>query len=104
MSWFHLDLYSPQVDLSQVVLPDGHLESVLAHCRAYDAFIKYIGGSNKRTFDGSDAALNTTGASADKDESVGQNRVIFQSKVAYGNGLVVLLCGKSGVYFCLEFS
>ena len=31
----------PKVNLSQVVLPVGHLESLLTQCSAYDAFRKY---------------------------------------------------------------
>ena len=33
--------YPPQVDLRQVVLPEGHLDALLAQCTAYDAFCQY---------------------------------------------------------------
>lgn len=61
------DLYEPKVNLSQVVLPSGHLDSLLSQCQAYDAFTKYR-------------------------ESAG-----LQEVLAYGNSLVIMLCGKSGI-------
>lgn len=60
------DLYEPKVNLSQVVLPEGHLRSLLSQCLSYDAFREY------RRISGLD---NT---------------------ISYGNSLVILLCGKSG--------
>jgi len=35
------DLYEPKVNLSQVVLPKGHLQSLLSQCLAYDEFRKF---------------------------------------------------------------
>lgn len=60
------DLYEPKVNLSQVVLPQGHLQSLLSQCLAYDEFRKF------RTEKG------------------------FDDVISYGNSLVILLCGKSG--------
>jgi hypothetical protein len=34
-------LAEPKVNLSQVVLPTGHLDALLAQCSSYDAFRKY---------------------------------------------------------------
>jgi hypothetical protein len=60
------DLYEPQVNLSQVVLPTGHLDALLAQCTAYDAFRKY------------------------------RSQAGLEEVLAYGNSLVIMLCGKSG--------
>jgi hypothetical protein len=60
------DLYEPAVNLSQVVLPPGHLDALLSHCMAYETFREY---------------RLTSG---------------LQNRLSYGNGLVVLFCGKSG--------
>lgn len=60
------DLYVPNVDLSQVILPQGYTEKILSQCLAYDDFESY-----------------RIAAGLDK-------------KLSYGNSLVILLCGKSG--------
>lgn len=60
------DLYEPKVELSQVVLPEGQIDIILKQCRAYDSFRKY---------------------STEKG---------LQDLLSYGNGLVIMLCGKSG--------
>ena len=62
------DLYEPKVDLRQVVLPEGHLDALLAQCTAYDAFCQY-------------RAAGLYG---------------LKERLSYGSGLVILLCGKSG--------
>ena len=62
------DLYEPKVDLRQVVLPHGHLDALVAQCKAYAAF----------------CALRA------------QGKYGLQERLAYGSGLVLLLCGKSG--------
>lgn len=61
------DLYEPKNDLSQIVLPKGHLDQLLTLCESYDYFLKY------RELD-----------------------VSFKEKLSYGNSLVILLCGKPG--------
>jgi hypothetical protein len=47
------DIYEPRVELSQVVLPAGHLDTLLKQCRAYAAFTRYVlydaYGTYKRT-------------------------------------------------------
>ena len=35
------DLYEPKVNLAQVVLPPGHLQSLLSQCLAYESFRSY---------------------------------------------------------------
>ena len=55
-----------QVSLSQVVLPAGHLNSLLEQCQAYDAFRAY------------------------------RKRKGLEEVLSYGNSLVIMLCGKSG--------
>ena len=60
------DLYVPKVNLSQVVLPEGHLKSLLSQCLNYDAFREYRRKSG------------------------------LDDTMSYGNSLVILLCGKSG--------
>ena len=60
------DLYEPKVELSQVVLPEGQIDTILEQCRAYDTFRKY------------------------------RNDRGLQEILSYGNGLVIMLCGKSG--------
>lgn len=60
------DLYTPTVPLSQVVLPPGHLQALLAQCRAYDDFLTF--------------RANTR----------------LKDVLSYGNSLVIMLCGKSG--------
>lgn len=60
------DLYEPVVDLAQVVLPSGYMDSLLSQCAAYDSFRQF-----RVT-----AGLGKT--------------------LGYGNSLVILLCGKSG--------
>lgn len=60
------DLYEPKVRLDQVVLPSGQIDRLLEQCRAYDAFREY--------------------RLTQKLEDV----------LSYGNGLVIMLCGKSG--------
>jgi hypothetical protein len=60
------DLYEPKVSLSQVVLPPGQISGLLEQCKAYDSFRKY---------------------------RVDQG---LQDLLPYGNGLVIMLCGKSG--------
>jgi hypothetical protein len=106
------------VNLSQVVLPAGHLESVLAHCKAYDSYIQYISKSSapfrsqrrgdedtagmEDDIDIEEAAVRSRAASFAAGNSTltsvaGVSPGIDRAKkVAYGNGLVVLLCGKSG--------
>jgi hypothetical protein len=60
------DLYVPKVCLQQVVLPRGQLGPIVKQCRAYDSFCSYR-----------------------KEQGLEQS-------MCYGNGLVILLCGKSG--------
>lgn len=60
------DLYEPKVSLQQVVLPVGQIDSLLEQCKAYDAFRRYR---------------------VDKG---------LEDVLSYGNGLVIMLCGKSG--------
>ena len=60
------DLYEPKVNLTQVVLPKGHLDTLLKQCACYEAFRQY------RTDSG------------------------LQETLSYGNSLVIMLCGKSG--------
>ena len=60
------DLYVPKVSLQQVVIPKGHLGPIVKQCRAYDSFCEYR-----------------------KDRGL-------ERSMCYGNGLVILLCGKSG--------
>jgi SpoVK/Ycf46/Vps4 family AAA+-type ATPase len=60
------DLYEPQVELSQVVLPQGYAASILSQCSSYDYFQTYR-------------------------QQIGLNK-----SISYGNSLVILLCGKSG--------
>lgn len=60
------DLYEPKVNLSQVVLPTGHLDALLSQCRCYDAFRKYRVSAK------------------------------LEDVLTYGNSLVIMLCGKSG--------
>jgi hypothetical protein len=60
------DLYEPKVGLSQVVLPRGHIESLLSQCLAYEEFVRFR---------------------AEKG---------FDEVISYGRSLVILLCGKSG--------
>lgn len=60
------DLYEPNVNLCQVVLPAGHLQSLLSQCLSYDEFLRFR---------------------LDKG---------FNEVLSYGNSLVILLCGKSG--------
>lgn len=60
------DLYEPMVQLSQVVLPHGHMERILSQCYAYDDYLAYQRQSTK------------------------------ENKLSYGNSLVILLCGKPG--------
>jgi hypothetical protein len=131
------DLYTPQVNLSQVVLPAGHLESVLAHCRAYDSYISYIGkqdqtgpmyvdtlklpgqqgkrgedsqggeGQNleqgagpseaaERNVEDDNAEMSVQALSQPTMAPIVAVKRSHSKKVAYGNGLVILLCGKSG--------
>jgi hypothetical protein len=61
------DIYEPKVDLSQVVLPRGHLTTLLQQCRSYADFTRF------------------------RESCHG-----LKDKMSYGNGLVILLCGKSG--------
>ena len=60
------DLYEPKVNLCQVVLPQGHLQSLLSQCMSYDAFRGY------------------------------RLKCGLDKTMSYGNSLVILLCGKSG--------
>lgn len=60
------DLYEPQVNLSQVVLPEGYIDTILSQCSAYDEFQQY------------------------------KTKVGLSKSLSYGNSLVILLCGKSG--------
>lgn len=60
------DLYKPNVQLSQIVLPPGEIDIIVQQCKAYDEFCKY------RIESGMNEILN------------------------YGSGLVILFCGKSG--------
>ncbi len=87
-------MYTPQVDLNQVVLPEGHIESVLSHCRAYDAFIKYIRLSKSSLKEEGTSEAVQEEVTTDLSESV---QSTARPRLAYGNGLVVLLCGKSGI-------
>jgi SpoVK/Ycf46/Vps4 family AAA+-type ATPase len=60
------DLYDPKVNLSQVVLPTGHMQALLSQCICYDAFRQYRVAAG------------------------------LQEVLSYGNSLVIMLCGKSG--------
>lgn len=61
------DLYTPIVQLDQVVLPEEHKSTILETVESYESFRRYRKKSG-----------------------------LEQAGMAYGNGLVLLLCGASG--------
>lgn len=95
------DLYEPKVNLDQVVLPKGHLDTLLTLCMAYGDFLRYKNpstghGTQPGTASTDHGTQSSTASTVSTDSAASTSMLTVAQKFSYGNSLVVLLCGKPG--------
>eukprot|EP01039_Chlorochromonas_danica_P002363 gene2363-2594_t len=103
------DLYTPNISLDSVVLPKDYKDLLLSQCKAYDIYVLYkqrlLSGSATNNNNNSHVSGNNGSGSSDQaglstEAAAAGVKGITENKkkhvIAYGNSLVILLCGTPG--------
>ena len=90
------DLYTPQIDFDQVVLPRGYKNTLIKTIQGYIHFQAYL--RQQKLAIAAEAAVVSTSTAADNadHDPLPKKKTTQTPFLTYGHGLVILLTGQSG--------